>query len=111
MASDPLSAKRPNRPRGGRDSASEAFSGATGLLLMSPNDTGPTTRIPACRAAPRNCRCSVEPSAPDSAKCPDATTRAPTPLPAHWSTTSSTRWAGTATTAMSTGSGSLERSG
>ena len=106
MASVPLSANRPSRPTGGRDWASEAFNGATGLVLMMPNDTGPTTRIPACRARSRSCCCNARPCGPDSAKWPEGTTRVRTPMAAHSSTTPSTFAAGTAMTAISTGPGS-----
>ena len=105
MPSAPDCANSPSRPCGGSVGASEALSRTSGSLLMSPKELGPTTRIPEPRARRTSSAWSRAPSLPSSAN-PDDTTRSDfTPASAHSSTTSSTAWAGTATTARSTGSG------
>ncbi len=97
--------KSPNRPGGGSDGASDAFRRTCGSLLTTPNELGPTTRMPPARASRTSLSCRARPWSPVSAKPLLTTTSPRTPAAAQSRTTSSTDSAGTATTARSTGPG------
>ena len=98
----PLWLNRPSGPGAGTAAEREAFSRTVGSLLMTPNEDGPTTRIPHLRARRRSLSWSSSPSGPASAKPALATSRVWTPALPH-SLAIWTAWgAGTATMARST---------
>ncbi len=79
--------------------------------FIAPRQFGPRMRIPVRVASAPSSACAASPSAPTSPK-PDANTMAaPTPALAHASSASSVPAAGMASTARSTGPGTLAMSG
>src|SRR6185503_9966688 len=90
-------------PGAGSDGAKVALSRTDGSVLTIPRQFGPTRRRPLARASRTISACAAAPSLPVSARPEDRITAAPTPAAAQSTTTSRTPYAGTATTARSTG--------
>src|ERR1700693_3262329 len=99
----PLCDMKPTRPRGGVAGPKVAFIETSGAVLITPMQLGPTSRIPACRQTASRSDWRLVPSPHDSANPEEITTSLLTPLLAHWRAVSTTRIAGTAITARSTG--------
>jgi hypothetical protein len=88
-----------------------ASSRTPGLVLTIPRQFGPISRIPEERQTASSCRWRSAPSGPVSANPAEITTSARTPAAAHSSAAPTTAWAGTATTARSTGPGTSATEG
>src|SRR6185312_324274 len=105
MPSAPDWQKNPTRPGGGTTGARVPLSRTARLVLTSPRQLGPITRIPFALARATMCRWAEAPDSSASANPAVITTNPCTPLARQDSTTSATDAAGTVTTARSTGSG------
>ena len=105
IPSPPLWESIPTFPRGGMSLAKVALRRASGSVLMTPRQLGPTRRIPVARQISSSSRWARPPASPTSAKPADSTTSERTPDSPHSRATSRTPAPGTAITARSTGSG------
>ena len=105
MPRPPLCESIPTLPPGGMSLAKVAFTAASGAVLITPRQFGPTRRMPVARQIPTSSRWAAAPSSPTSAKPAVSTSSARTPRAPQARATSRTPAFGTAITASSTGSG------
>ena len=101
----PLWESIPTLPRGGMSEAKVALSIASGAVLITPRQFGPTRRMPLARQISISSRCARAPCSPTSANPAVRTTSARTPSSPQARATSRTPSIGSATIASSTGSG------